>query len=109
MKICAINNITFQRKLKNNEISDYQNTLQQAKYKVGNRGKSLLIVPSTSLPNKTGVGNLGTKESLDFFEFAKNILGNKRNSTASHWSISQSQWRISDLFRHIYGFGRTKY
>ncbi len=75
MKICAINNITFQRKLKNNEISDYQNTLQQAKYKVGNRGKSLLIVPSTSLPNKTGVGNLGTKESLDFFEFAKTYWG----------------------------------
>lgn len=75
MKIYAINNITFQRKLKNNEIADYQNTLQQAKFKIGNRGKSLLIVPTTSLPNETGVGNLGTKESLDFFEFAKTYWG----------------------------------
>ena len=75
MRICAKNNITFQRRLKNDEISDYQNTLIQAKNKVGNRGKSLLIVPSTSLPNKTGVGCLGTEESAKFFNFAKTYWG----------------------------------
>ena len=75
MKICANNNITFQRRLKNNEISDYQSTLIQAKNKAGNRGKSLLIVPSTSLPNETGVGSLGTEESAKFFDFAKTYWG----------------------------------
>ena len=75
MKICANNNITFQRRLKNNEIPDYQSTLIQAKNKAGNRGKSLLIVPSTSLPNETGVGSLGTEESAKFFDFAKTYWG----------------------------------
>lgn len=75
MKICANNNITFQRRLKNNEISDYQSTLIQAKNKAGNRGKSLLIVPSSSLPNETGVGSLGTDESAKFFDFAKTYWG----------------------------------
>ena len=71
MKICAQNNITFQRRLKPSEEAEYSHVLNSAKSK----GKSVLIVPATSLPNQTGVGNLGSKESLEFFDFAKKYWG----------------------------------
>lgn len=71
MKICAQNNITFQRRLKPSEEAGYSHVLNSAKSK----GKSVLIIPATSLPNKTGVGNIGTKESLEFFDFAKKYWG----------------------------------
>ena len=45
----------------------------------GNSGKSILIIPSPSLPQdkscNTGVGNILDKTSLDFFDFAKKYWG----------------------------------
>lgn len=73
MKICANKNINFQRRLKPSEEAEYSDVLKQA----SKAGKKVLIVPASSLPNKTGVGNLGTDESQIFFDFAKKILGNK--------------------------------
>lgn len=67
--------LSFKRKLKPREESEYSAVLNDAKKICGNNGKSILIVPSTSLPNETGVGNLGTKESEEFFDFAKKYWG----------------------------------
>lgn len=76
MKIVS-NNLSFQAKPK--DMSDYYDTLIKAKEKAGNRGKSILIVPSSNLPqtggNNTGVGYLGSEDGLKFFEFAKKYWG----------------------------------
>ena len=71
MKICALNNINFQRRLKPSEEAEYRSVLNEAQIK----GKKILIVPATSLPSKTGVGNLSSKESLEFFDFAQKYWG----------------------------------
>ena len=71
MKICANKNINFQRRLKPSEEAEYSDVLKQA----SKAGKKVLIVPASSLPNKTGVGNLGTDESQIFFDFAKKYWG----------------------------------
>ena len=57
----------FGRALKSSEEADYTDTLSRAKIKAaGGRGKNVLIVPSSSLPqtaqNDTGVGNIASKE-----------------------------------------------
>jgi len=71
MKIRATDSINFKRRLKPSEEAEYCDVLKKAH----GRGKKILIVPASSLPNETGVGNLGTKESLDFFDFAKKYWG----------------------------------
>lgn len=75
MKICLSKNISFKRQLKETEKKEYNSVLNEAKMKIGNTDRSVIIVPATSLPNKTGVGNIGTNESLDFFDFAKSYWG----------------------------------
>lgn len=71
------NNLSFKSKPQN--MADYYNTLIQGKEKAGNKGKSILIVPSSNLPqissNNTGVGYLGSEDGLKFLEFAKKIWG----------------------------------
>lgn len=71
--------INFQRRLKPKEEDDYSAVLKQAKEKIGNTGKSILIVPTSSLPqettNNTGVGTLNTQESAKFFDFAQKCWG----------------------------------
>ena len=71
--------INFQRRLKPKEEGEYSAVLKEAKEKVGNKGKSILIVPTSSLPqekqNNTGVGTLNTQESEKFFDFAKKYWG----------------------------------
>lgn len=71
--------INFQRRLKPKEEGDYSAVLKQAKEKIGNNGKSILIVPTSSLPqeaqNNTGVGTLNQAESAKFFDFAKKYWG----------------------------------
>lgn len=80
MKIGAINNrrISFGRALTSSELTDYRETLTQAKKIAGNDGKSILIVHDACLPqnlgNNTGVGNLSAKKSLEFFDFMHNYL-----------------------------------
>ena len=71
MKISLQNNITFQRRLKPTEEAEYSDVLKRSQTK----GKKILIVPATSLPNQTGVGNLGSRKSLEFFDFAKKYWG----------------------------------
>ena len=71
MKISLQNNITFQRRLKPSEEAEYSDVLKRSQAK----GKKILIVPATSLPNQTGVGNLGSRKSLEFFDFAKKYWG----------------------------------
>lgn len=79
MKLQSVNNIVFQRRLKESEKAEYEDVLKQAKQKIGNRGNSMLIVPSSSLPhglnNNMGCGNLLNKESREFFDFAKTYWG----------------------------------
>ena len=79
MKICAYNNIVFQRKLRPDEESEFSNVLKRGKEKLGNTGHSILIVPSSSLPQSvktnTGVGNLLDEEAIKFFDFAKQYWG----------------------------------
>lgn len=71
--------INFQRRLKPKEEGEYSAVLNQAKAKIGNTGKSILIVPTSSLPqntqNNTGVGTLNQAESAKFFDFAKKYWG----------------------------------
>ncbi len=84
MKIHNVSNVNFQRRLKSNEKAEYSSVLKQGREKcIGNNyngNKFILIVPATSLPNKTGVGNLNSKESLEFFDFAK-----------LYWGINETQ------------------
>ncbi len=74
MRVTKINTaVNFQKRP--SDMADYTDTLMQAKAKAGNCGKSVLIIPADCLPNSTGVGNLGTEESLKFFDFAKQYWG----------------------------------
>ena len=65
----------FGRRLTSEELLEYQTTLSEAKEKVGNNGKSVFIVHDACLPQNaegnTGVGNLSSKKSLEFFDFMK--------------------------------------
>ena len=58
MKIQTINQISFGRELKKRELKEYQKVLQESKTLIGASGKSILIMPSVSLPaisnNNTG-------------------------------------------------------
>ena len=84
MKIHNVSNVNFQRRLKSNEEAEYSGVLKQGREKcIGNNcngNKFILIVPASSLPNKTGVGNLNSKESSKFFDFAK-----------LYWGINETQ------------------
>ena len=77
MEIRINNSVNFGRLLKPSEEADYASVLERAKAKAGNRGKTILIVPSSSLPqadiNNTGVGNLASNEG--FFDFVKKYWG----------------------------------
>lgn len=79
MKISFNANISFGRQLKSAEEGDYTSVLKSAKQKAGNSGQSVLIVPSTVLPQKpesnTGAGNLLNKESEEFFDFVRKYWG----------------------------------
>lgn len=79
MEIKINSAVNFQRRLKPKEEADYFATLKLAKEKIGNRGKSILIIPTTALPqevsNNTGLGNIAGKESAMFFDFAKKYWG----------------------------------
>ena len=79
MELKINNAINFQRRLKPKEEGEYSAVLKEAKEKVGNKGKSILIVPTSSLPqeakNNTGVGTLNQEESSKFFDFAKKYWG----------------------------------
>ena len=70
----------FQRKLRTSEEKDYAETLMRAKIKASRgRGKTYLLLPSTSLPQSdnvnTGVGNLTDKDGQKFIDFAKKYWG----------------------------------
>lgn len=84
MKIHKLSGINFERRLKQEEKAEYSDVLNKAKEKcigANSEGKkSILIIPASSLPNKTGVGNLNSKESQDFFDFAK-----------LYWGINEAQ------------------
>ena len=71
--------IHFKRRLKPTEESEYSSVLNRGKFLAGNTGKSVLIVPSPSLPQdktcNTGVGNILDKTALEFFDFAKKYWG----------------------------------
>lgn len=70
--------LSFGRALTPQELIEYKETLNDAKKKIGNDGRSILIVHDACLPQaadkNTGVGNLSDKKSLQFFEFMKNYL-----------------------------------
>lgn len=88
--------INFQRRLKPKEEDEYSAVLKQAKEKIGNTGKSILIVPTSSLPqetsNNTGVGTLNTQESARFFDFAQ-----------KYWGINEIQIQPSGQYHSYEG------
>lgn len=71
--------ITFQRQLKSGEEREYCDILQKGKEKLGSTGKSILIIPSASLPqaaeNNTGTGSITSADGIRFIEFAKKYWG----------------------------------
>ena len=79
MKVSAINNISFGRRLTPQETQEFQQVQQEAKQLVGQTGKSIFIVHDACLPQtatkNTGVSNLAAKESQEFFRFMKPLLG----------------------------------
>ena len=79
MKIQKISGINFERRLKPSEEAEYSEILNRGRNKCIGKNpdgkKSILIVPSSSLPNKTGVGNLNSRESQKFFDFAEQYWG----------------------------------
>lgn len=79
MEIKINTSVNFKRRLKKSEEADYCAVLKEAKEKAGNKGKSILILPTTALPqnnsNNTGIGNLASEEGQKFFDFAKKYWG----------------------------------
>ena len=72
---------SFGRALTQDEMNEYKKTLEHAKKKIGNDGRSIFIVHDACLPQdadkNTGVANLSSKKSLQFFDFMKDYLGIK--------------------------------
>jgi len=73
------NNITFGRNLKEDEFTDYSETLKEGRKLTGQTGASVLIVPDTCLPQSTekntGVGNISSEDAQKFFSDMKLYLG----------------------------------
>ena len=73
--------LNFKRKLKASEEAEYRDILKRGKNLVSNstNGKMILITHSASMPQtselNTGVGYLGSKKSMEFFDFAKKYWG----------------------------------
>ena len=93
MRLSAIStNVTFKRRLKASEETEYTDVLNRAKQKAGNDGHSMLIIPSASLPQNpqtnTGVGNILDKEGIKFFDFAK-----------KYWGINSVQMLPNGVYR----------
>ncbi len=95
MKVSFSKSITFGRLLKDEENKEYYETLKEAKKKLGQTGKSILIMPDTSLPqnaeNNTGVGNLASKEANDFFDFIKLYLGINTVEILPHGNLMRAR------------------
>lgn len=79
MKVSAVNNISFGRRLTPQETQEFEQVQKEAKQLVGQTGKSIFIVHDACLPQSasknTGVANLAAKESQEFFKFMKPLLG----------------------------------
>ena len=79
MKVSAVNNISFGRRLTQQETQEFEQIQKEAKQLVGQTGKSIFIVHDACLPQSasrnTGVSNLAAKESQEFFKFMKPLLG----------------------------------
>ena len=79
MQISPISGINFERRLKRREEAEYSDVLNQGRNVcIGENSigkKNILIVPASSLPNKTGVGSLDSPQSRDFFDFARKYWG----------------------------------
>lgn len=79
MKVSAVNNISFGRRLTQQETQEFEQVQKEAKQLVGQTGKSIFIVHDACLPQSasrnTGVSNLVAKESQEFFKFMRPLLG----------------------------------
>jgi|GEM_PF-1352595 len=80
MKVMQVQNrINFGRALNPEEMKEFNAVRDEGKKLVGQTGKSILIVHDACLPQSksinTGVGNLSTKDSKEFFEYMKPYLG----------------------------------
>ncbi len=79
MKVSAISNISFGRRMTPIETQEFEQVQKEAKNLAGQTGKSIFIVHDACLPQSvgknTGVANLAAKESQDFFKFMKPLLG----------------------------------
>lgn len=73
------NNLKFGRALTTEERKDFIKVQEQVKKVIGNDGINILIVQDTCLPidesDNVGVGNLGNKKALEFFDLMKTYMG----------------------------------
>ena len=80
MKVSAIpkSGISFGRELTKAELVEFNKVKDEAKKITGQTGKSVLIVHDACLPQSlncnTGVGNLSTDDSINFFKYMKPYL-----------------------------------
>ena len=80
MLVSRINpQLSFGRALRDNEIAEFKETLNEGKKLTGQTGNSMFIMPSTSMPQSvaknTGVGNIVSDESLKYLSDMKTYLG----------------------------------
>jgi len=79
MRISALNQVSFGRALKPEELAEFGSVRDEGKKLTGQTGKSIFIVPDTCLPQtemkNTGVSSLANPESFVFFKDMKPYLG----------------------------------
>ncbi len=82
MLINSINNVSFGRALKPEEIRRFSAVCNEGKKLAGQTGQSIFIVHDACLPqskeSNTGVGNISSKDSQEFFTYMKQYLGFNR-------------------------------
>lgn len=79
MKVGLRDNLRFGRALTTDELAEYVDVRQKAREVAGKQEKSILIIPSYSMPQSpeenTGMGHLASKNSGQLFDFFKAYLG----------------------------------
>lgn len=78
MKINNINTVSFKRRLKPNELSEYQATIKEAKKITGQTGNSIFIMPSPNLPQdrafNSGAGSYSSKYAQEYIDYMRSYI-----------------------------------
>ncbi len=78
VKINEAQKISFQRNLTKRELKSYKKTLKSAKEALGQNGKSVFIMPSTTLPQSpsynSGIGHLSSDYAQEYIDYMRDYL-----------------------------------